>query len=123
MSKKLEPLSEYVDRKMKEKNLSTYAVERMSGGEISQSQVSRIRNGGSKNPSAETLKALAKGLGVVEGELFAVIRGKNLSPVDFVHEKLTQIDVTYRNLSIAKKERADYLIELIEREMRYLMSQ
>jgi len=59
--------------------LSTPEVERQSGGRITDAYVSRIENGYVKNVSPEKLQALAKGLGVLEDEIFAVARGKSVS--------------------------------------------
>lgn len=68
-------LADYVNKIMLERELSGYAVEKRSRGEITQSYVNRIKNGEAKNPSADKLKGLAKGLGVTEEEVFRVARG------------------------------------------------
>ncbi len=70
-----ELLPDYVRRIRRDKGLSTTDVERQSGGEISDAYVTRIENGHVKNVSPEKLKALAKGLGETEDEIFAVARG------------------------------------------------
>jgi len=68
-------LSHYVDRVMKEKHLSRRDVKLRSGGEITDSYVSGIISGSSKNLSVDKLKALARGLRVREIELIRVAFG------------------------------------------------
>lgn len=70
-----ESLALYVSRVRREKGLSLTQVEAKSGRALSSSYVSRIENGYVSNPSASKLRALARGLGVNEDELFAVARG------------------------------------------------
>ncbi|HEY8560455.1 MAG TPA: helix-turn-helix transcriptional regulator [Pyrinomonadaceae bacterium] len=78
-----ETLSQYVARLMSEKQLSGYDIQRRSCDGISQSYTNRIKNGDITNPTPEKLKALAKGLGVPEEELFRVARGAESPPTDF----------------------------------------
>jgi len=68
-------LAEYVDRIMRERGLSSYEVEKRSGGEIADSYVTRIRQGKSKHPSVPKLKALAKGLDIDYRALVEVAAG------------------------------------------------
>ena len=68
-------LSHYVERVMKEKHLSRRDVKLRSGGEITDSYVSGIISGTSKNLSVDKLKALARGLRVREIELIRVAFG------------------------------------------------
>jgi transcriptional regulator with XRE-family HTH domain len=112
-----ENLQEYVDRIMTEKNLSTFDVARRSDGLISQSHVSRIQNGIVADPKSPKLVGLAKGLGVPEHEMFAVARGLGINKVA-AHERLVSIDTVYSSLKKPQRKRADYLIEIIEREIR-----
>lgn len=70
-----ETLAEYVRRVRIDKNLSTGDVSRQSLGAITDTYVNRIENGLVKNVSPEKLQALAKGLGVIESEIFRVARG------------------------------------------------
>jgi transcriptional regulator with XRE-family HTH domain len=60
---------------MKEKHLSRRDVKLRSGGEITDSYVSGIISGSSKNLSVDKLKALARGLRVREIELIRVAFG------------------------------------------------
>ena len=85
---KSETPQEFVARIMREKDLSTYKVEKnsrdaLSGDFISQSSVSKILNGDIKNPSMPKQKALARGLGEPEQVVFAVFAGKSLQPTSF----------------------------------------
>lgn len=110
-------LSDFVAHVMREKDLSTYAVERRSHGAISQSQVARIRLGDVRQPSADKLKALAKGLGVTESELFSVVRGVANEPAEITDERLHSIQDAYTELPKKKQAKADLLIEMIAREI------
>lgn len=85
---KSETPQEYVARIMREKDLSTYKVEKnsrdaRSGDFISQSSVSKILNGDIKNPSTPKQKALARGLDEPEQVVLAVFAGKSLQPTTF----------------------------------------
>lgn len=85
---KSEAPQEFVARIMREKDLSTYKVEKnsrdaRSGDFISQSSVSKILNGDIKNPSIPKQKALARGLDVPEEMILAVFAGKSLEPSSF----------------------------------------
>lgn len=77
-----ETLQDYVRRVRNEKNLSAVDVETRSSNTISDAYVLQIENGAAKNPSPEKLKALAKGLGVPEDEVFRVARGRSAQPED-----------------------------------------
>jgi transcriptional regulator with XRE-family HTH domain len=74
-----ESLADYVRRVRGEKRLSLANVSQISGGQITRSHISRIENGELTNVGLEKLRALAKGLGVPEDEVFAVARGKSVS--------------------------------------------
>ena len=68
------PLGDFVRRTRNEKDLSCNDVSRQSvgfGKRISAGYVSRIENNLIKNPSADRLMALARGLDVPAEELFA----------------------------------------------------
>ena len=70
-----ETLGQYVARVVKERGLKHHEVREMSGGKITDGYVRGIMTGKAKNPSVEKLKALARGLGVSEDEIFRVARG------------------------------------------------
>lgn len=80
-----ETLADYVRRVRNAKGLSTQKVEELSRGGITDGYVSQIENGYRKNVSTPKLKALAKGLGVPEDEVFTIARGskpKNTRLID-----------------------------------------
>ena len=68
-------LAEFVRFARTEKKLSVSDVERNSGGEISDSYISRIENGQIANVSPDKLDALAKGLGINADDIYRVARG------------------------------------------------
>lgn len=119
----MQTLAQYVSQVMRDKELSGNDVERRSNKGITQSHVHRIYNGEVKNVSTEKLKSLAKGLDVPEAELFAVARGASLQVGELVHGRLQSIDFAYDGMPKKKKERAGYLIELLEREIKRIESE
>jgi transcriptional regulator with XRE-family HTH domain len=79
VTRERETLADYVRRVRQEKGLSLNQVRVHSGYKIANSYISRIENGEVTNVGLEKLSLLAKGLGVVEDEIFAVARGKSVS--------------------------------------------
>lgn len=79
--KRDESLSDFVRRVRNEKGYSLDKVQQLSLNSINASYVSRIENGQvlQESITAKKLRALAKGLGVPEEEIFAVARGKTLN--------------------------------------------
>lgn len=115
------PLADYVAKVMNDDRLSGYNIERRTQGEITQSYVLRIKNGTAKNVSMDKLKVLAKGLGRPAAEVIAVAMGTPLK--DDAHTRLSTLEFTYEGLTPEKKEKADYLIELLEREIQRIESE
>lgn len=76
MTKSTESLSDYVERVMRQKNLSVRDVKERAGGKIAASYISRIINGKVKNLSVDKIVILAKGLDANVHELFAVASGQ-----------------------------------------------
>lgn len=72
---KLETLAEYVTRIINEKGLKHQEVRKLSGGKITDGYVRAIMTGTADNLSVAKLKALARGLGVPEDDVFRVARG------------------------------------------------
>jgi len=70
-----ETFSEYVRRVMKQKGLKAVDVERSSGGKFDRSHVSKLMGGVEKNPSANAMMALAKGLKVNPHDVFTAATG------------------------------------------------
>src|SRR6185295_16892610 len=77
MGKETESLADYVGRVRKENRWSLNDVARRSvhgGSKVSNAYVSKIENGIIQRPSVVKLRALARGLGVSEEDLFARAR-------------------------------------------------
>jgi transcriptional regulator with XRE-family HTH domain len=70
-----ETLAQYVTRIIKEKELTHQEVRQLARGKITDGYVRGIMTGKARNPSVDKLKALARGLGVPEDEVFRVARG------------------------------------------------
>jgi transcriptional regulator with XRE-family HTH domain len=115
-------IGDFVGKVMDEKNLSGKDVQRAASDKVHQTTVNRIKNGEITDPAVSTLQALAKGLGVGEHELFVVARGLSIGETNLTHERLAAIDVSYESLSNKKREHADYIIEVLEREIVRLAS-
>ena len=116
-----ETLIEYTKRIMRQKNLTLRDIEENSGGEISNSYISKILNNNVKNPSADKIVALAKGLQVDSHEVFTAITGEEqsgLSPMVFADlvQKLasdpTLQELLQEWLRMPAKERATMLHSL-----------
>ena len=114
--KKKETLSDFVRRIRSEKNLSLMSVQRRSGGQIAGSYVSRIENGYILNVTPKKLRALAKGLGVSEDEVFAIARGSSTDTLDMDVE-LAALLHKYRSLPKEHREELRVLINVIDREI------
>lgn len=112
-----EKLADFVRRTRNEKRLSTPDVERLSNFRITDGYVSRIENNGVKNVSPEKLSALAKGLGVTEEELFAVVRGKKPDEASKTEERFRLLCKNINVLEGENKMKAEFLIEVLEREI------
>src|SRR6266446_1686121 len=70
-----ETLAQYVSRVVKEKELTHHEVRKLASGKITDGYVRGIMTGKARNLSVDKLKALARGLGVSEDEIFRVARG------------------------------------------------
>lgn len=97
-----EKLHDYIRRVRADKGLSTADVEKKSGFTVTDGYVSHIENGRVKNVSPEKLRALAKGLGVSEEEIFAVARGaKTVGDMPLDEVRMLQL---YRELPPDRKD-------------------
>jgi len=110
-------LAEYVTEIMTRERLSTYDVAKRAGQQITQSNVHRIANGLVLHPGANKLKALSKGLGTPEYELFAIVRGVDPHAQSFANEQIALIDQIYSRLTAKQKTKADYILDLLTREL------
>lgn len=113
-------LADFVREKMDEQNLSTYDVERRSGGAITHGSVWNILNQRVKDVKAGTLRALAKGLGVSEEEVFDAARGKEPvkdSGLESDNE-LAALFYEYKELADDDKEELRAVMEMVRQEIR-----
>lgn len=123
-SKSAETLPDYVRRIRMEKRLSTVDVERQSSNRISDSYITRIENGYVKNVSPEKLKALAKGLGVSEDEVFAVARGKDpKGDPDFKKWKFAALFDEAEQLTPEQMAKFEILMEMARREVQRMLQE
>ena len=111
---KEETLAAYVTRIIKEKGLKHHEVTEIAGGEITEGYVRGIMSGKARNPSVDKLKALARGLGVSEDEIFRVARGR---PNEGEHrEQQANYQAIVNLMSASLKNRT--LTELLEEAAR-----
>ena len=97
---------------MSDERLSGYDIERRTSKKISQSYINRVRKGLATNLSLNKLQILAAGLGRSEAEVIAAAYG---SPT---HDRLVGLNDAYTSLPGSKREIADRLIDMVEREFR-----
>ncbi len=114
MSDTSNSLADYVRTVIAQKGLNYREVALRSGGLITHSTVYDIINHRSSNPKTQTIKGLAKGLGVTEEELSAVARGKSPNDKKVIDEKFENLSLKFNGLPASKKERADALYDFID---------
>jgi transcriptional regulator with XRE-family HTH domain len=68
----IEDLADFIRRRLKELNLSTYDVAKASGNRISPATITKIVNREIKTNSLQTLEPLADGLGVPPIQMFRI---------------------------------------------------
>jgi transcriptional regulator with XRE-family HTH domain len=111
-------LCHYVRRLLAEKSLSLADVELRASGKISDSRIAGLAAGDCDNLRCETLRALARGLGIAEERLFAVAIGMENAEVqeyDFL-----VLYRKYNDLCSADKQETDGLLALLHREIERL---
>lgn len=85
--KDIATLQQYVSDVMRDQDLSLRDVEEKSkrGGAIgiTKSYIDKIKNGDVTNPSPDKMKALARGLGRPEEEIFDIVLGVDAVPDEF----------------------------------------
>lgn len=122
----IEPLSIYVQTVMREYNLTVYSVERQArrrGGKLGKSTVDGIIQGTIKNPGIFTLQQLAWGLGKPVEELVAVTLGSpNAEKAGFAKGDFANLWDGYSQLDKASRNFIDKVLEMLDREIRRLLS-
>jgi transcriptional regulator with XRE-family HTH domain len=103
-----ESLSDYLRRVIKEKNLRYRQISERSGGGVSPSTISDIISGRTKEIKSGTISALAKGIGVPEEEVFAVVRGRSIDKNGFEESEFA---LMYDDVSkLTPQQRRDFKI-------------
>lgn len=113
-----ESLADYVRRVRNEKRLSLADVSLRAGRRIGRTHINRIENGEATGVSVEKLRALAKGLGVPEEEVFTIARGE--SPLDDPQFGASFFGMLFEKFVKVPEEQRDYILSLfrmIDREM------
>jgi transcriptional regulator with XRE-family HTH domain len=108
---KKETLAEYVARIIREKGLKHNEVKKLSGGKITDGYVRGIMTGKADNLSVAKLKALARGIGVPEDDIFKVARGLHLDGDDKHQEQQPRYSTIVNLMSGSLKNRV--LAELL----------
>jgi transcriptional regulator with XRE-family HTH domain len=123
VTREQESLADFVRRVRNDKKLSLMKVRVQSGYELATSYISRIENGQVTNVGLEKLRALAKGLGVSEDEVFAVARGKSLQQAEVVDAEMALFASRVKKLTAQQKRdfqiawrMANELLDRLERE-------
>jgi len=107
-----ETLAQYVCRVVKERGLKHHEVREMSGGKITDGYVRGIMTGKAKNPSVDKLRALARGLGVSEDEIFKVARGVPVEGEAKGYQPNYQVIVNLISASLKNPTLAEVLSEV-----------
>jgi transcriptional regulator with XRE-family HTH domain len=110
-----ESFVQYVRRLLTDKSLSITDVELRAGGEISYSHIASILTGNYDNLRWETLKALARGLGVAEERLFRVAIGSTIE--DFQACDFALFYRKFEDLLKEDKQESTLLLDLLHREI------
>ena len=108
-----ESLADFVRRIRNERGWSLVEVERRSGRGISRTHINQIEIGEQTNPSPQKLQALARGLDVLEEELFARARGVVRSETSALEEKLL---IKFRQLPPAWQKDLIGILDMLHRE-------
>ena len=112
--KDLETLAQFVTRIIKEKELTHQEVRKLASGKITDGYVRGLMTGKARNPSVDKLKALARGLGVSEDEIFRVARGlpPNAGSKSQEQESNYRLIVNLMSASLKNKTLAELLFEV-----------
>jgi transcriptional regulator with XRE-family HTH domain len=112
-------LTQQVCRILAEKALSVTDVELRAGGKISYSLIAAIAAGDCENLRFETLRALAKGLGVAHERLFGVAIGQELE--EFQEADFVALADKYLALANEDQAELESLLALLDREIERLL--
>lgn len=119
-----ENLSDYLRRVIRERNLTYRQVAERSGGRISHAAISDIISGKTKGIKSSTISALAKGLGVTEEEIFAVIRGKSpADDPDYKNWKYASLFDDAKKLTPEKMIRFETIMDIARREVTRMLEE
>lgn len=116
-----EDLADFVRQILKEKNLSYRKVASQSGGLITHSTVSDVVNRRVSNISSETVEGLARGLGVTQAEIYSRLSGKAPDEKKVIDERAENLALKFGKVPPTKKERAEALFEMLDRELDLLI--
>ncbi len=111
-----ESLSRFVRRILDQRRLALSDVEMRAAGEITDSHVANILAGDTTNLRVQTLKALARGLGVAEERVFAIARGLS-GDYEFQESDFIALFRRYETLSEADKAEVDAVLDTASREI------
>jgi transcriptional regulator with XRE-family HTH domain len=116
-----EDLSDFVRRVLKEKNLSYRKAAAKSGGLITHSTVSDVVNKRVENLSSTTVEGLARGLGVTQAEIYSRLSGKAPDDIEIGKQRVENLSLKFGKVPATKKERAQALFEMLDRELDLLI--
>jgi transcriptional regulator with XRE-family HTH domain len=124
VSNERENLGDYLRRVINEKNLTYRQVAERSGGRISHAAISDIISGKTKEIKSSTISALAKGLGVSEEEIFAVIRGKSpTDDPDYKNWKYAALFDDAKKLSPEQMRQFETIMDIARREVTRMLQE
>ena len=105
----------YIHNLSTDKGLLPADIERRAQGRTSYSRIAGLAAGDFDNVRWETLRALAKGLGVAEERLFAVAIG--ITSEDYRESDFINLNDKYLDLAGDDRAAADSLLQLLHREI------
>jgi transcriptional regulator with XRE-family HTH domain len=108
-----ESLGDFVRRVANEKGITYREVARRGG--ISSPSISDIISGKTRQVKPSTISALAKGLGVSEYELFAVLRGKPINKEEQGNEEKERIWAMYTDIPRQCQKDVLDLLQVLQR--------
>ena len=110
-------LADFIRRTMRDKGLSLRDVEERSRGRISNSYLSKLLSGSSRNPTGDKLAAIADGLGVPLKELHRATGGEPADDDDFRESVLHMLYEKAKKASPEDKRFIDRTIKHLLRDL------